>query len=187
MAAASPANADTPHGFNATGIMYGLNAYPVLVGNDTAIFKGDMMALQSDGALTENTGTLAHNVGAAETGTPVSSAVKAILAASTAGTIMVHYHPAQMYYGQVDASGTSGTPAITQYGENGNIAVTHAGSTVTGISGMEISGTSITTSAALVMSIHGLLNRSDNLIGDHAELVCSVNEHFMNTNVGVGV
>jgi len=39
----------------------------------------------------------------------------------------------------------------------------------------------------LVMRVHGLLNRSDNLIGDHAELICSVNEHFMETNAGTGV
>ena len=73
------------------------------------------------------------------------------------------------------------------YGNNTEIAVTHAGSTTTGISGMELSATDAAVTAALVMRIHGLLNRSDNLIGDHAELICSVNEHFMETNVGVGV
>ena len=183
MAAASPANADTPHGFNATGVMYGLNAYAN--GNDNlAVFKGDMMALEADGLVTENTGSDAHNVGAAESATSVSSSQKALVAATTAGTILVHYHPAQMYYAQVDASGT---PAVAMYGNNTEIAVTHAGSTTTGISGMELSATDAAATAALVMRIHGLLNRSDNLIGDHAELICSVNEHFMETNVGVGV
>ena len=171
MAAASPANADTPHGFNATGVMYGLNAYPVDASNDLAVFKGDMMSLEADGSVSENTGSLAHNVGAAE-------------AATTANNILVHYHPAQMYYAQVDASGA---PAQADVGANMDIAVTHAGSTTTGLSGMELDHSSVNTTAALVMRIHGLLNRSDNLIGDHAELNCSVNEHFMETNAGVGV
>jgi len=184
MAAASPANADTPHGFNATGVMYGLNAYSVDASNDLAVFKGDMMSLESDGNVTENTGSLAHNVGAAEAATTVSSAVKALNAASTANNILVHYHPAQMYIAQVDASGT---PAVTSYGNNMDIAVAHVGSTTTGLSGMELSATTSNTTAALVMRVHGLLNRSDNLIGDHAELNCSVNEHFMETNAGTGV
>ena len=184
MAAASPANADTPHGFNATGVMYGLNAYPVDASNDLAVFKGDMMSLEGDGSVSENTGSLAHNVGAAEAATTVSSAVKALNAATTANNILVHYHPAQMYYAQVDASGA---PAQADVGANMDIAVTHAGSTTTGLSGMELDHSSVNTTAALVMRIHGLLNRSDNLIGDHAELNCSVNEHFMETNAGVGV
>jgi hypothetical protein len=186
MAAASPANADTPHGFNATGVMYGLNAYDNSASN-LAVFKGDMMSLENNGLVTENTSTLAHNVGAAETvgAGSVSNSVKALLAANTAGTIMVHYHPAQIYYGQIDASGT---PAVSSFGENADLEVAaHVGNTTTGFSGMEISATTLGTAAALVMSIHGLLNRSDNLIGDHAELTCSVNEHFMSTNVGVGV
>ena len=183
MAAASPANADTPHGFNATGVMYGLNAYSSDASN-LAVFKGDMMSLEADGLVTESTGSEAHNVGAVESATSVSSAQKALVAASTAGTVLVHYHPAQMYYAQVDASGA---PVVAVYGNNMDIAVTHAGSTTTGISGMELSATSTNTTAALVMRVHGLLNRSDNLIGDHAELNCSVNEHFMETNAGVGV
>jgi hypothetical protein len=184
MAAASPANADTPHGFNATGIMYGLNGYPVDSSNDLAVFKGDMMILEVDGNITENGGSDAHNVGSAESSTVVSSAVKAILAAATAGTVMVHYHPAQIYYAQIDPG--AGAVAIN-YGENMDIAITHAGNTVTGISGMELDESTSAASAALVMSVHGIFNRLDNLIGDHAELRCSVNEHFMNTNVGVGV
>ena len=183
MAAASPANADTPHGFNATGVMYGLNAYSSDATN-LAVFKGDMMALEADGLVTENTGSDAHNVGAAESATSVSSSQKALVAASTAGTILVHYHPAQLYIAQIDASGT---PAVAMYGNNTEIAVTHVGSTTTGISGMELSATDAAATAALVMRIHGLLNRSDNLIGDHAELICSVNEHFMETNAGVGI
>ena len=183
MAAASPANADTPHGFTATGVMYGLNPYAVDAGN-LAIFKGDMMSIEADGNVTENTGSLAHNVGAAESATGVSSAVKALIAASTAGTVLAHYHPAQMYFAQV--SDGAGAVAIN-YGENMDIAVEHVGSTVTGISGMELDDSTSASSAALVMSVHNLLNRSDNLIGDHAELICSVNEHFMSTNVGVGV
>ena len=183
MAAASPANADTPHGFNATGVMYGLNAYPVDASN-LAIFKGDMMSLEADGNVTENTGSLAHNVGAAEAATTVSSAVKALNAASTANNILVHYHPAQMYYAQVDASGA---PAQADIGANMDIAVAHVGSTATGLSGMELKHDTVNQTAALVMRIHGLLSRSDNLFGDHAELNCSVNEHFMETNVGVGV
>jgi hypothetical protein len=183
MAAASPANADTPHGFNATGVMYGLNAYSSDASN-LAVFKGDMMSLEADGLVTESTGSETHNVGAAESATSVSSSQKALVAATTAGTILVHYHPAQMYYAQVDATGT---PAVTSYGNNANVGVEHAGSTTTGISGMELSGTSINTTAALVMRVHGLLNRSDNLIGDHAELICSVNEHFMGTADGSGI
>ena len=183
MAAASPANADTPHGFNATGVMYGLNAYSSDASN-LAVFKGDMMSLEADGLVTESTGSEAHNVGAAESATSVSSSQKALVAASTAGTILVHYHPAQLYIAQIDASGT---PAVAMYGNNTEIAVTHVGSTTTGLSGMELDHSSVNTTAALVMRIHGLLNRSDNLIGDHAELNCSVNEHFMETNAGVGV
>jgi len=183
MAAASPANADTPHGFNATGVMYGLNAYPIDASN-LAVFKGDMMALEADGKVTENTTSDAHNVGAAEAATTVSSAVKALNAASTANNILVHYHPAQIYYAQVDASGA---PAQADIGANMDITVDHAGSTTTGLSGMELDHSTVNTTATLVMRIHSLLNRSDNKFGDHAELNCSVNVHFMETNAGVGV
>ena len=68
-----------------------------------------------------------------------------------------------------------------------DIAVAHVGSTATGLSGMELDHSTVGQTAALIMRIHGLLSRSDNLFGDHAELNCSVNEHFMETNVGVGV
>jgi len=175
MAAASPANADTPHGATATGIIYGLNAYAVDSSNSTAFFRGDLVAMETDGNVIPSAASSTHVVGAVESVTSISTAAKTLLAASTAGTVLCHYHRSQQYYMQID----DGTPAVTHYGANADISVTnHTGNTNTGISGQELDDATVNTTAGLLMRIHGLLNRSDNLIGDHAELVCTINGHF---------
>lgn len=172
------ANADTPHGFNATGVMYGLNQYAVNT-TATALFKGDLLSMLATGLAEANTDSLTHNIGAAESVVSVSTAAKNLIAASTAGQILAHYHPSQQYYAQDDGQAIGVQSTI---GNNCDITA-GAGSTATGISAHELDATDFatanTTTAALVCRIHGLLQKEDNAFGANAEWVVSINEHYL--------
>tara|TARA_R110000787_G_C13180570_1_gene421814 strand:- start:57 stop:599 length:543 start_codon:yes stop_codon:yes gene_type:complete len=171
------ANADTPHGFNATGVMYGLNQYAI---NTTAsgIFKGDLVTMLATGLVEVNTGSLTHNVGAAESVATISTAAKSLIPASTAGTLLCHYHPSQHYIAQDDGQAVGVQSTI---GNNCDITA-GTGSATTGTSAHELDAsnfaTANTATAALVCRINGLLQKPDNAFGANAEWVVSINEHY---------
>jgi hypothetical protein len=173
------ANADTPHGFNATGVMYGLNQYAVdNTSGSTAIFKGDLLSMMSTGLVTSvPNGT--HHIGAAESVVSPSTAAKSLVASGTTATVLSHYHPSQQYYAQDDGQAIGLQSTI---GNNCDITA-GAGSTATGISAHELDATNFATAntatAALVCRIHGLLQKEDNAFGANAEWVVSINEHYL--------
>jgi len=68
----------------------------------------------------------------------------------------------------------SGTFAVTDFGNNANITV-GTGSTVTGLSGMELDQSTITTTETLPLKIIGMIPRADNEMGAHAKLLCMMN------------
>ena len=172
------ANADTPHGLDATGVMYGLNGFAVDdTAGSTAVFKGDLLCMLATGLASPAGAT--HNIGAAESATSVTTAAKTMIAAATSGTAMAHYHPSQQYIIQDDGAAAGVQSTI---GTNANL-VAGTGSTVTGISAHEIDATNFataaTTTAALVFRVYGLFNHPDNAFGVNADWVVTVNEHYL--------
>lgn len=175
------ANADVAFGFEATGIMYGLQPYSVDASNGTAIFRNDIIMMESDGNVAPATAGNTQLIGAVVGNTAATTAQKALVAASTAATILVHDHPNQRYYAQDD--GDSGTPAQTNVGNNTD-HVAGAGSTTTGLSGHELDASGYGATAAGFRVLDFML-RDDNAVGVNAIQLCEINEHFLKTTSGV--
>jgi len=73
-----------------------------------------------------------------------------------------------------------GTPTATMMGLNALHINTHAGSTVTGLSGAEIdagTGTSPSADASNMWRIHSMVNREDNELAANGKLLVSINMH----------
>jgi hypothetical protein len=73
---------------------------------------------------------------------------------------------------------TAGTPlAATSVGLNANVVFAESGSTVTGISGVELDTTTPASGATLQLKILRLVDRVDNAIGQHAKWEVKINNH----------
>lgn len=70
-----------------------------------------------------------------------------------------------------------GTSAVTNYGKNADV-VMGTGSTTTGLSGMELSTSTIANTAALNLKIVGLWDVPNNAVGEFAVVVVKINEHL---------
>ena len=176
------ANVDRAYGFEPTGIMYGLQPFTVDAAGGTAIFRNDLIEIENDGAVIPAAAASVNIVGSAQgvTAGNISTAVKALSAASTAGEILVTFNPNQMYWAQDDASAT---PAQTDIGGSAD-HVAGAGSTVTGISVHEINITT-TDAAADGLRLLDFVKRDDNSIGANADWMCLINEHTMSKEAGI--
>lgn len=177
------ANVTTPFGIRAMGIMYGLQPFSVDSSNTPAIFRGDVIMAESDGNVAAATAGNTQLLGAAAGLAPaaITSYAKSILSASTAGTILVHNDPNQVY---VIKHGTGTTaPAQTNLFNNAD-HVAGTGSTVTGRSGHVLDGATYATTAA-GFRILDFVIREDNEVGDGADLVVVIMEHALNTTTGV--
>lgn len=70
-----------------------------------------------------------------------------------------------------------GTSAVTNYGKNADV-VMGTGDTTTGVSGMELSTSTIANTAALNVKIVGLWDVPNNAVGEFAVVVVKINEHL---------
>ena len=70
-----------------------------------------------------------------------------------------------------------GTSAAANYGKNADV-VMGTGSTTTGVSGMELSTSTIANTAALNLKIVGLWDVPNNAVGANAVVVVKINEHL---------
>jgi len=70
-----------------------------------------------------------------------------------------------------------GTSAVANYGKNADV-VMGTGSTTTGVSGMELSTSTIAKTAALNVKIVGLWDVPNNAVGANAVVVVKINEHL---------
>jgi len=70
-----------------------------------------------------------------------------------------------------------GTSAAANYGKNADV-VMGTGSTTTGVSGMELSTSTIANTAALNVKIVGLWDVPNNAVGANAVVVVKINEHL---------
>lgn len=175
------ANTDTAKGFDPTGVMYGLGRYQCDAGLGTAIFRNDLMEMEDDGMVRIAEAANTQLVGSIQGTTAATTAQKALVAASTAATLLIADNPDQKYIAQDD--GDTDTSAQTYIGMNAEL-IAGAGSTTTGLSGHEIDIDTKNASAAQIRLLD-LLRAPDNAFGANADFVCVINEHFLKTTSGV--
>lgn len=104
--------------------------------------------------------------------------------ASTEAIAIVADDPAQVFEIQEETAGTA--LAATSVGLNANVVFAESGSTVTGISGVELDTSTPATDATFQLKILGLADRADNVIGQHAKWFVKINNHqYANIVVGI--
>lgn len=191
------ANADTPFGLKPVRHRSGApytgsgTVYSVAAGDGTAIMVGDLVT--NAGTAQTINGVVYQDVVRSATGDVFQGVVIGVLpdtqdslkyrAASTQRLLLVEDNPDLLFEIQ-EVSG--GTPlAAADIGLNANIVVA-AGSTVTGLSGIELNNATEATTNTLDVKILGFVNRVDNEIGEHAKWLVALNRHrFANQVAGV--
>lgn len=187
------ANSDKPFGARLVGHISGspfnaqIRRYSVPASDGTALFVGDFV--KSDGSADADGVPGCIQAAAANTllgvvvgFEPVPTNLETMhRLASTLRYALVCTDPDAIYEIQEDSVGSN--LAATDVGGNADIIVA-AGSTVSGISAMELdSSTAVTTTAQL--RILGLAQRADNEIGANAKWLVRINEHELDTAAGV--
>lgn len=191
------ANADTPFGLkpvrHRNGAPYtgAARVYSVAAGDATAIYVGDLVT--AAGTSQTIGGTIYSDVVQSATGDVFQGVVVGVLpvtqdslkyrAASTQRLLLVADDPDLTFEIQ-EVSG--GTPlAANDVGLNANIVVA-AGSTVTGMSGVELNNATEATTNTLDVKIQGFVNRVDNEVGEHCKWLVVLNRHrYANQIAGV--
>lgn len=102
--------------------------------------------------------------------------------ASTAGYCLVVDDPDVIFEIQEDNDG--GDISADDVGSNSDLVAT-AGSTVTGLSGMELDSSVTAAGATAQLRILGLANKEDNDLGAHAKWDVLINEHELKSTTGV--
>ena len=165
------ANSDTPHGFTVMAPVCPLQPYSVDASNGTAFFIGDHTIMESDGNVAPSTdGSETVGIGA----------TTSVLAASTAGTVLVHDDKDQRFYVQ----GVSGTAATQTMIGNASDTSVSAGNANTNISGHELLISTLSTSVGQ-WAIHDMLALVGQTLAEHAEIVVKPNEHLNAVVAGV--
>lgn len=188
------ANVDSPFGLRPVRYMSGapyngaVNAYSTAAGDATAIYVGDPVVISGTGQTIN--GVVYQDVDQAATGDKIVGVVVAVdpvigsgangrdstiyRAASTQRIVYVADDPNLLFEIQ-EVSG--GTPlAADDIGLNANFVVA-AGSTTTGLSGVELNNATEATTNTLDLQIVGFQNRTGNEIGEHAKWLVRINRH----------
>jgi hypothetical protein len=188
------ANVDSPFGLRPVRYMSGapyngaVNAYSTAAGDATAIYIGDPVII-SGTAQTIN-GVIYQDVDQAATGDVMVGVVVAVdpvlgagangrdstiyRAASTQRIVYVADDPNLLFEIQEVSGGTALT--ANDIGLNANFVVA-AGSTTTGLSGVELNNATEATTNTLDLQIVGFQNRTGNEIGEHAKWLVRINRH----------
>lgn len=168
------------------------NLYHVASGDSTAIYVGQLVKL-TGGADAAGIPTVTGNVASGNACVGVVIGVKPDTAASptygagsTTRYVYVADDPALMFEVQEDSDG--GALAATACGATATLTGFTSGSTVTGLSAIEIdsSGLSETSDTDDDVRIHQLVQAPDNEVGTNARWLVSLNVHAY-VNAGVGV
>lgn len=192
------ANANTPKGLvpvqNSPGVEIQKNYYYIPSSYGTALFKGDPVIKTgtansaavvfgkeyAPGSLPEINKATA-GAGNLSTGVIVdfvfnpTNLNQTYNSASTEAIAIVADHPDQLFEIQEE---TAGTPlAITEVGLNANMVFSESGSTVTGISGVELDTSTPATTQNFQLKIKRLIDRPDNALGQHAKWLVKFNQH----------
>lgn len=190
------ANADTPFGLKPVRYLSGapyngaFNAYSTAAGDSTAIFIGDPVTL-SGTSQTINGATYADVDQAASTDVvvgvvvgvkPVTADSTKYRAGSTQRIVYVADDPNLLFEIQEVSGGTALT--ANDIGLNANFVV-GSGSTVTGMSGVELNNATEADTNTLDLKIVGIVNREDNAVGEHAKWLVRLNKHqYVNQTAG---
>jgi hypothetical protein len=174
-----------------------VRTYYVPVGNGTALYLGDPVALvtnSSDGngiqtAEIASAGGSALVLGAfmgvsnnaGQTTIPVLQSQPVYLPASTAAYIYVSDDPFLLY--KIQEDGVGGAMASGASGRNADL-VAGSGSTVTALSGWQLDSSTLQTTSTLQLRIIQLLQESDNAIGLSAKWLVKLNTSQMLSATG---
>ena len=180
------ANVDAAFGFVPIRHMSGnaprTNKYTIASGLAENIFKGDMVIVVAAGTITPHTATETNNIGVFDgcsyTASDGSYVYSEYWPSGTVATDIIAYVYDDPY--TVFKAQSAGTPAQTNI-MNCCDVVAGAGSTLTGQSGFELSGTMAAGIASC--KIIALYDAPDNAFGANAIMEVTINEHLLGTNV----
>lgn len=185
------ANANRPSGARQVGSMgstsYRVNRYSVPASDGTALFVGDFVisngTADTDGTPQVIQAIAGGNLRGVVVGFEPDPDNLSIMhrLASTHRYALVADDPDAVFEIQEDSVGNS--MPVTDVGSNADIALTVAGSAISGRSGMELDSTSAATTAAQ-LRILSLVQREDNAIGDQAKWLVRINEHELASTTG---
>ena len=182
------ANPNSPYGFKVVRHMSGnaprANKYTITSGLAENIFTGDLCVLTADGVITPHTATEVNNIGVFAGVSYTASDGEYIYSkywpASTVATDIVAYVYDDPY--TVFRIQSAGTPAQTDVGSNADV-VAGAGSTTTGQSGFDLSGTM--SNGTATCKIIGLWEDPSNSFAQYAQLEVLINEHILKQTAGI--
>tara|TARA_R100000406_G_scaffold4314_1_gene3074 strand:+ start:2350 stop:2901 length:552 start_codon:yes stop_codon:yes gene_type:complete len=182
------ANPNSPYGFKVLRHMSGnsprANKYTITSGLAENIFTGDLVILTADGVITPHTATETNNIGVFAGVSYTASDGEYIYSkywpSGTVATDIVAYvydDPYIVYRVQ-----SAGTPAQTNVGNCADV-VADAGSTTTGQSGFNLSGTM--SNGTATCKIIGLWEDPSNSFAQYAQLEVLINEHLLKATAGI--
>lgn len=191
------ANPDRPSGLSPVRYLSGapyngaVNYYATATGDGTAIFLGDPVKLS--GTSQTINGQVLPDVDQAATGDVIVGVVVGVLPVTAESTIyrvgsttrilMVADDPNLVFEIQEVSGGTPLT--ANDIGLNADFVV-GSGSTVTGMSGVELNNVGEADTNTLDLKITGFVNRVDNAIGENAKWLVRINRHqYVNQVAGV--
>jgi hypothetical protein len=193
------ANVDAPFGLRPVaadgngGSRIKLGRYAIQAAEGTDLFRGDPVILEGTAVFDEKTGTYIPTVvrATAGNGNELTGAIVDFepetdesltykTDATTERFVLVADDPYQLFEVQAD-----GSIAVTDVGNTADIIFTHAGSTVTGQSGMELDTADIGTGKQLV--IEGIAPRMDrtDLSSANPVVLVRISEHQKRNLTGV--
>jgi hypothetical protein len=182
------ANADRPSGLTAIGTLSGADYHGKLrrvtfaVGDAVAAFQGDLVKLTGT---TDATGKIPVVAQSAAGDASIGVIASFIPIEGDEGSLTTNHKPAStaqdalIYWGQdvlytIQEDSVTNDIEITEAGLNCNVIV-GSGSTVTGISGMELDSDSAASTSTLNLRLHRVHDAPDNALGTNAEWVVSIN------------
>ena len=182
------ANADAAFGFTPVRHMSGnaprTNQYTITSGLAENIFTGDLCVLTADGVVTPHTATEENNIGVfagvSYTASDGSYVYSEYWPSGTVATDIIAYVYDCPY--TVFKVQSAGSPAQTNIGNCAD-AVAGAGSTTTGQSGFEISGTMA--AGAATCKLIALVDSPENAFGANAVMEVLINEHLLKDSAGI--
>jgi len=160
------------------------NKYTITSGLSENIFTGDLVIITADGVITPHTAGEVNNIGVfagvSYTASDGSYVYAQYFPSGTTATNIIAYVYDDPY--TVFKVQSAGTPAQTNIGNCADV-VAGAGSTTTGQSGFEMSGTMSNGTASL--KILGLYEAPDNAFGTNAIMEVLINEHLLKDSAGI--
>jgi hypothetical protein len=182
------ANADAAFGFIPTRHMSGnaprTNKYTCASELAESIFKGDLCVIIATGLITPHSATEVNNIGVfdgcsytASDGSYVYSEYWPTGTTATDIILYIYDDPYTVFKVQ-----SAGTPAQTNIGNCADV-VAGAGSTTTGQSGFEISGTMAAGTATC--KIIALYDAPENTFAANAVMEVLINEHLLKDGAGI--